>query len=429
MKKLHIGILCALLGGEGLSAQTYSLSECEELAAKNNYALKNSQLETQIASQAQKEAYTAYFPSVSASGMVFAANDGMAETEVSLEGVLPEPLPLSFLEDGTVLSLTASQPVFTGGRIMQANKLARVGEMVSDLQLELTEDEVIYRTREYFWQIVSLKEKLKTLEVTGKLLERLHREVTLSVQAGLTNRNDLLRVELQQQETASNRLTLENALNISKMLLSQYAGLETDHFEISYPAFDTVPPPERYFMDPLRAVETRKESRLLEQQLTAVRLNTRMKAAERLPSLGVGAGLLHHNLMGERNDAALVYATVSVPLSGWWGGTHAVKQSRIREQQTENDRQNSIELMRVETSQTWHELQEAYDQIRLARRSVESARENLRLNTDFYRAGTVPLSDLLDAQVLQQQSYNQLSDAHCRYQLKLTRYLQVTGRS
>ena len=124
----------------------------------------------------------------------------------------------------------------------------------------------------------------------------------------------------------------------------------------------------------------------------------------------------------------MVFAQVSVPISEWWGGAHALKRARIREEQAENDRLQAREMLAVEIEKSWSEVQEAYAQILLARRSVDSATENLRENRNFYEAGTAPLTDLLDAETLYTESRNNLTSACAAYRTSLARYMRVTGR-
>ena len=69
---------------------------------------------------------------------------------------------------------------------------------------------------------------------------------------------------------------------------------------------------------------------------------------------------------------------------------------------------------------------EAYKQIQIAEASVEEAAENLRMNTDQYRAGAVTISDLLDAETLNRQAQNQLSQAKVTYQIRLSDYQRKT---
>ena len=54
--------------------------------------------------------------------------------------------------------------------------------------------------------------------------------------------------------------------------------------------------------------------------------------------------------------------------------------------------------------------------------------QNLRLNLDYYSAGTTTMSELLDAQTLYQQSRDKYVEAYTNYELKKREYLQATGR-
>ena len=66
--------------------------------------------------------------------------------------------------------------------------------------------------------------------------------------------------------------------------------------------------------------------------------------------------------------------------------------------------------------------------MQLAGLSIEQASENLRLNRDFYNAGTSKMSDLLEAQLLYQQACDRRTDAFVDYQNKLLEYRQAVGQ-
>ena len=55
---------------------------------------------------------------------------------------LANPISMTMMKNGTMASIMAMQPVFAGGQIVNGNKLARVGEDVSRLQLQLSDNEV-----------------------------------------------------------------------------------------------------------------------------------------------------------------------------------------------------------------------------------------------------------------------------------------------
>ena len=64
---------------------------------------------------------------------------------------------------------------------------------------------------------------------------------------------------------------------------------------------------------------------------------------------------------------------------------------------------------------------------KIAERIIEQAKENLRLNRDFYQAGTTTMSDLLEAQLLYQQALDKRTDTYTDYQNKLLAYRQAVG--
>lgn len=428
-KRIIYTALCLLAVSVPAGAQKlYTLDECRTLALENSAKIKNSRFEVEAANQTSKEAFTNYFPNVSAMGAIFKANDDMMQMDIEMPVPGLSSLPMEMINKGKMAAVTLVQPVFMGGRIVNGNKLAKIGKQVSEYQLALTENQVEASVDQYYWQLVALKEKLRTLETLETQLDGIHKDVEASVNAGLATRNDLLRVELQQQNIAAGRLKVENGVSVTKMLLCHFVGVERDEFEIAFDQFPAVVSPLDYYVNPEEGLENRSESKLLDKSVEAAKLQLRMTRGENLPSLGVGAGYIYHDLTEKDTDFGVIFATVSVPITSWWGGSHAIKREKIKKQQAENTREESREMMLVEIEAKWNELQEAYQQVLLSEKSIESSTENLRLNNDYYKAGTVSLSDLLDAQSLMQQSHDQYAEACTAYQQKLTAYLQATGR-
>lgn len=434
LMKHSLTLLLALsISATAAHARNYTLEQCKALALENNNKMKNSRLEIDLAAQTRKEAFTNFFPNISAAGMAFTASHDMARLTVPLElpvpGLTLPPLSLGLMKHGLMGGVTAMQPVFAGRQVASGNRLARIGEQAGALKLRVSEREVSETVERYWWQLVALRGKIETLDVVDKQLEQIRRDVEIAIEAGISTRNDLLRVELKQQESASNRLKVDNGITVTRLLLAQYVGLPlSEPFDIE--AVDSVTPeaPENWYVDPAAAAEQRPEARLLNQNIEAARQQIRMTRGKNMPTVGVGAGYLYHDLTGADNDFATVFASVSVPLSGWWGGSHAVKREQIKKQQAENDRRQAVEMLQVGITQCWNELQEAYEQIRLAERSIASAAENLRMSEDYFRAGTGSLTDLLDAQTLLQQSRDQYTDANAAYRSKLAAYRLATGQ-
>ena len=409
------------------TAQPFTLDDCLASAVEHNRTLQNSRLELDAAGQTRLETFTNYFPQISASAGTFRATGGLVQADFAVPQM--GTLPISMMNRGTFGGIAAMQPVFAGLQIRNGYRLARLGEEVGRLQVQRTEAEIRERTETYYWQIVSLRENLSTLDAVERQLNEIHRQATLSVEAGLVTTNDLLRVELRQKEVASDRLKLENGLKVCFLLLAQYIGADRQSFDIVSDTDFTAPEnPTACYISTEEAIDRRAEMRLSEKSVEAKRLQTRMERGKRLPTVGIGAGYVYNDLTKKDVTEGLIFAQISVPISGWWGGSHALKKARIEEKQAENDREQAREMLAVEIEKCWFDLLESHAQIELAQRSVTSATENLRQQRNFYGAGTGSLTDLLEAETLYMQSRNNLTAACAAYRTALAVYKRATGR-
>ena len=124
----------------------------------------------------------------------------------------------------------------------------------------------------------------------------------------------------------------------------------------------------------------------------------------------------------------MVFASVKIPISDWWGASHTLKERKFKEQIARNNSKNNSELLLLQIQKTWNDLDEAYKQIDVASETIKQAEENLRINSENYRGGIVNISDMLEAQTMLQQVRDQHTDAQVNYKVKLVTYLQVTGR-
>ena len=434
----------------------YSLRQLTDSALKNNFATRAAHHNIEAAHEQRREAFTKYFPNVSATAATFNANRGMAkmtldpQTMISPElgaalaqsfppeamAALAAPMNMTMMKSGVIASVTAMQPVFAGGQIVNGNRLARVGEEVSELQLQLAEQEVERTVSQYYWQLVSLYEKLATIDAVEALLVDLHKDADVAVRAGVAMRNDLLQVELRQNEVESQKVKLRNAIDIVKMTLGQYAGLtptlspkgvgsrytfEVDEPDLSQQDIPELPPSGR------EGVGLLPEYSLLQKQVEAAKLQKKMAVGKNLPNVAVGAGYNYHNLLDNDRTFAMVFATLSVPISDWWGGSHAVKHKKIELQKAQEQLEDNAQLLGIRLQKTWNDADEARQLVEIASRGIKQAEENLRLNRDYYRAGTSTMSNLLEAQLLYQQACDRHTETYADLQHKLLLYRQAGG--
>lgn len=443
MKKFLLSLLIFL--PLSVSAQRMlSLDECLTLARANNLTLRNAALDIQMAGHQRQEAFTKYFPSISANVMAYRAfdeiikGDGIIPPEIAMLGpqfqpMIGMPIQVRELNRGYAASVSLMQPVFAGGQIRTGNQLAQLQEEVMQLQLRMQEQDIDQKIRESYWQIVQLKLNLSTLDAADKQLQAVYNLVSEYVNTGVATRNDLLRVSLHQQELAANRIKVQNADRILRLLLAQQTGLidEPQLIDILVPQGDDAYQLPQH-RDALASAANRFEYQLAMKGVEAQTMQVKMERGKLLPTVAVGLIGYHTGFGGLSEGASnyvnssmtngMVMGVLSVPITDWWGGSHAIKRQKLKLQQARNTALDAQQQLAIDHEVAWSNLLEAYQQIQVAQASVQQAEENLRMSNDQFRAGTLTLSDLLDAETLHRQAQNNLSSAQASYAVRLSDY-------
>lgn len=437
MNKILSLTAALLMSSLTVSAQELTLDECVSLALENNARIRTAEYNVKASHETSREAFTKYFPSVSAAGAAFTANHGMLqhrfELPLSMLGLgLPDmDYNLSVLKKGTVAGINLMQPIFVGGQIVNGNRLARVGEEVSRLQQRQTADEVRKDVEQYYWQLVSLHSRHRTLENVIAMLDTLTGQVQSYVDAGVTTLNDLLEVKLKRNEMLVARSELDNGISVVRMLLSQYIGKGTSGtVDVTSDLQVGVMPefPQDIYRTPEECLDQTVGLGLLTQNVKAKELEQKMAVGSNLPMVAAGAGYNYERLLDQSHTFVNVYVTVSIPLTDWWGGSHNIKKKKLETQIARTQLEDNSELLVIAMTNAWNDLTTAYTQMDIARESIAQSEENLRLNRNFYAAGTTTITDLLNAQTLYLQSQDKFIEAYGQFQLKKLAYLQSTGR-
>ena len=430
--------------------RTVSLQECLQSAATQNRSLLNTTLQIEMAGEQKREAFTKYFPEISANLLAFHAFDNMVKQDgyypqelAALGQINPafaalagQPYSISELDKGYAAMATLTQPLFVGGQIVNGNRLADIGKQVAELQAELQTKDILQKVTENYYQIVKLKLNLATIRSAQEQLHAIYCEVQSYVDAGVTTHNDLLRVRLELQRLSSDSLTVCNAHHIMCLLLAQQTGMAGEQIDVQDMVLSDVEDPSIYYIAPDQAIASRQELAMAQKGVEAGRLKVRMERGKHLPTVAVGLTVSNMGLGGLSEGAksivdnnttnGMVFGTVSVPITSWWGGSHAIRREKLALQQSQNQLQDAREQLIIDIESSWSSLVEAYKQIDIARTSVAEATENMRMSMDKYRSGTEILSTLLESQTLLRESMSRLASSQATYMTKRADYLRKT---
>ena len=451
MKKKQIIVLCLLLLAlcpDGFAIRwtdtlRLSVQNCIDMALENNIELKNSQLEIDKARAMKKEAQTLYLPTISAQALAFDAlnpllsfgiddidNAQLLQILYTLYAEYGANMGLdkeySFVQNGVVFNAMATEPIYAGGRIRNGNKLAKLGIEAAEYQSMMKENEVRLQTETLYWQIVALQEKNATLNQLDQLLDTLEKDLAGAVEAGLAMPTDQYKLRVKQNESQLNRKKLNDGITLLKMALAQYIGTDWQTMMLS----DTLgleTEPSAYFQVAENAVAHRNESHLLDLSLKAEDLKKKMTLGEALPSLMVGGSVSYHTIFEHTKPNALVFAMLQIPITDWYKTSFKLKKHNLDAETAENTRRDLTEKMQLQTNQAWFNLEQSWLRINMAQTAMHDAEANLKITKDYYEAGLVTVSDLLEAQTLLKQSRDELTDSRAEYRINLVTYRQMTS--
>ncbi len=401
-----------------------SLDSCLALTLKNNAAVRNAANNARAAVELRKEAFTKYFPEISASGGAFWTHNDVFQYNIL------DIIEIGFMNKGKMASVQALQPVFMGGQIVNGNKLASVGEEVARLRRRQTDDELRLTAESLYWKLVTLKATRGALESAITLLDTLARQIDVAYEAGLAMRNDLLKVQLRRNTYRTEMIDLDNGIKLVKMLLGQYMGLGTDGaFDVEGDVPEEVPAfPSELFLPASDALPSTVDYRLLEKNVEARRLEKRIEIGRNLPQVAVGAGWFYHDLLQQNHNFGALMIAVNIPLSGWWGGSHAIKRKSLALENARNELTDLGEKLEIGMQEKWDNLTAAHRKMEIAAEGIGESNENLRLNRLYYDTGMSTITDLLDAETSHKQALDDYIAAYGAFRTAQTAYLIATAR-
>ena len=416
-----------------------TLEECKTIALENNTALKNASLDM-IAAKAQKdEIFTNFFPNVSMTGLAFHSLDYMIKMDMvdffgdnefgyNMQALWEESAAelgadqtLNYLKYGQRYGVTAIQPVYMGGRIVNGNRYAALGIKAAQLKKSITGRDLMVSVEKDYFDVLALQEKQRTLGSLENLLDSLEKVADLAFSQGVILKSDHMLVHTKRMELDNGKRLLRSGLRLLKMNLLtniglQYSVLELDNFIFPQATLEGLPKPEDVYMDENEAAARVEEHQLLDLQVEAKQYQKKLTLGSTLPQVGIGFGYGYTRLSevnpGRWNGAAFV--AVQIPLSDWAKNSYAMKRQQTEIDKAVNDRNHLGDMLVLQQRKLYLELTSAWDALQLAisqQEYVEYLYQQAQLS---YDSGYSTITDLLQAytEVAQKQEgyCNALSD-------------------
>ena len=456
MKKviLFFMLLCAI--SPQAQERVLSLSECRDLAVRNNKELSISKEKINLASQEKKAAFTKYFPQVSANGAYMWNQKDLnlldmgalsSSLSSSLGGLAQLPaLQNAFatindiqhldIQNVWIGNVSLVQPVFMGGKIVNYNQIAsyakELAESMNDLQLQ----ELIYKTDETYWQVISLVNKKKLADSYVSLLSKMNEDISAMIAEGIATEADGLSVKVKLNEAEMAQTKVNNGLALTRMLLAQICGLPLEEdIRLADENLNDFPVSDQTVAADLNeAFMNRGELRSLDLAKKIYSRKERIVLSDMLPNVAFAANYFVTNpnmFNGFKNDFAGMFnigVIVKVPISAWWEGSYKRNAARAETRIKALEWEDAREKIELQVNQSVYKANEARKKLESTYRNMDSAEENLRHANFGFEEGVIPALNLMEAQTAWVSARSSLIDAQIEVRLTEVYLMKSLGK-
>jgi outer membrane protein TolC len=430
-----IALLMAILAAPTLQAQqgeALTLKDAINFALQNKSDAKKAKLQVENSEYQIQEVRARALPTITASGNL--TYNPIIQLNAVNFGQGTQLLAFGQKWSSTAgVNLTQNifdQSVFTG---LKAAKTTREYYQVN---AQLTDEQVIERVANNYYQVYVQRQKLLVIDSTYKNTEKSRNIIKGQFDNGLAKRIDLDRMNVNLSNIRTQRQTLINEVQKQENTLKFYMGM----------AIETkiVIPETEFKVTPLTLEESADVTRLSEYQLLKTQgqlyyYNRKAILAEYYPTLSLTAG---YNYLGQgpelpwfKKPSAGVYwvdysaigANLKIPIFNGFATRSRVRQANIDIKKNDEDIKDtklSLELA----------YQNATTQIRNSLITIDNQKENVELaqsvmddTRNNYQNGLATLTDLLDAENSYIEATNNYTNALLDYKLAEVQLIKSKG--
>ena len=432
---------------ESFANTTLSLQECVQAAQDKGSAVQQAEQELKVSKAQKSAAYTHWFPSVSAQATALQSYDYLVKMN-NASGNLPvyngDPATLAaatqyaympasnvgLLDRMGVAMVSVSQPIYMGGRISNGNELAEIGVEVSRLRLDMARAEATEQTVDRYIELVALHAKMNTLKAQNQFLDTLTHDVSLAFRRGFATSRDTLDLFLRKQESTIHLSGLEDGIALAEAdLCRSLDGYCSGALTLS-DSLSIHDNPQALRVDHNAVLSKRNEAQLMGKSVEAQSKQSSLHQGELLPQIIVGAAVMETgDFKASPTSNALVYANMSIPISGIWENVYRAQEDKAKEEQAQLKANETLRLLHLEMDKSWNDLTNAWRELELAKLSLEKEDRAIADTRLSFANGMEKAADLVQAQLRLQSSKEAEINARKNYLRTRAHYLRTTGRA
>jgi outer membrane protein TolC len=302
-----------------------------------------------------------------------------------------------------IMGFDITQPLYTGGRLRNAQALQESGLDATRLELERSRQDLQYRVVEVFYNALLKKQGVGVADEQIRLAETQLALAKARYDAGTVARLDVLQAEVQLANSRARRIQMTAEVDAAVQAVRTVLSLpQRQAIELVGNLDEGREIPGREALD--LALPSRPDLRAFDARRDQAEFASRLADGEWKPSLAFRGSLQYQedafdSLLSTDNQNYTFGLALQVPLMASPGASARRSVAQAQKRQAEHGLQASTDQARLELETAWTTLQAAAEVVTTQQKALELARESVQIAQVSYENGVITSAELNDAQV------------------------------
>lgn len=432
--RLLTGLFLAALSGGGVCSygqRTITLEEIFQTAEANSTQLRPSITAQTEAACAESVARAGRLPDINISWSASYIGDGFT-TKRDFSDYQRAPIP----HFGNGLSVNVSQPLYTGGAVTNAVKLAESEQTSSRYAADFQRDNIRFRLTGLYLDIYRYTNLRKVTESNLDAARQVLKEMQARHEHGTAIKNDITRYELLVSDLELQLIKTDNTITLLNSTLVTTAGLPAGTVVIpdSTILVQSLPINEEAWWQQ-EATDNSPSLNIARSGVDISRKAENIARSEYFPKIGIQAGwsmdgpiLVEIPPVNRNLSYWYVGVGISYNLSSLYKADRTLAKSRASTRRTMEELDIAKENISLAVKADYIRYLEAYEELKTRQKSAELAGRNYRTVLTRYSADMALITDMLDAANAKLDAEERLANAHIDIIYHYYKLLFTTGK-
>jgi len=428
--------ICLCLAGTSAQVKTLTLDECVQIAIENNPQLMQTGFMLKIAGRDMLSSVSRFLPSASADvGYSHSVVGPSSKLRIDSRTGIPVPMqPDEIVSFTSRASMSVSQQIFNGSDIFglwRATSLKKGAQY----DFERTKQDVIYRVKERYYNLLKAQKLLEVQEETIKSSEESHKRAEVSFEVGKVPKSDVLKAKVLLEQSRLGLIEAQNTLSVARASLNHVLGFDVDT-EIQIVDNIDMPEQEVDYQNAFDSGMTLNPGlRKGIMDVKAAKASIGSAASQFLPTVSAYGGYTWRNErfnriknMFDKDYNWNAGVSLSVPLFTGFTRLIDVSKAQLGYRADQEALEQTRKDVALEVKQSYFAVEQAKKKISVTQDAEAAADEDLRLNKEKYNLGSSTILDLINAQVSYTQARSDRIQALYDYKINMARLLRAMGK-